>query len=112
MIVGGGFCTDTVARTLEVNWPVGIGEHTETIQIRIYPNPASDKVYINFTHPLNEPLNLELYDLAGKQLEQATRSLSKGIQSMSLNLDGLASGLYMLKLSNQSELKTKKLIKQ
>ena len=73
--------------------------------ISIYPNPVKDALHIN----LNETVEtkVEIYDVLGKRI------LSKVIYSSStINTSNLNSGLYILKLTQDKESISKKLIKQ
>lgn len=71
-------------------------------QISVYPNPASDIVFVNA--PL--AVNLALTDVAGKVLRQASNAKSLSVKEM-------AAGIYFLRImdKNGSVLKTEKIVK-
>ena len=74
----------------------GFGESKPDHNIRIYPNPASDKLYISHMNRLNE---LEVLTISGN------RVLSKTVTESETELDisTLAPGIYLLKLLNGTQ---------
>jgi hypothetical protein len=80
--------TDTVF----VSFPDGINELTDQ-QFYIYPNPASDQVYINISNANRMSLNVSIIDLSGRVVLQET------ISSATINTSSLANGIYLLKLN-------------
>lgn len=69
---------------------VGIPDIGIASQIRIYPNPVRDRLYIN--SPV--AVGASLYDMEGRVLLELE-------SAQVLSLEGLAKGLYILKLSDQ-----------
>ena len=65
------------------------------LQVRpytFYPNPAQDQLHLQYS-PDVEPSQIELYDLQGRLV----RSQGSGLES--LNLQGLAPGQYVMKVT-------------
>jgi hypothetical protein len=63
-------------------------------EISIYPNPANDDIFINFNS--NEIKKILLYDIFGNiLLNKDTTDLS-----MKINLKGLSSGIYFIRIGN------------
>ncbi len=82
-----------LTEALEVETETSIYEDGGITGINIYPNPASDIVYLNYNE-ISTPELITLYDVAGKQL----RSFSnKEILNGELNIQGIATGQYILK---------------
>jgi len=77
--------------------------------IRIYPNPATGKVYLVLPKQMGKA-NIEIYDCLGKRLPLTTASnRENGIQE--LNTKGFSSGIYFLKIkTSEREFKTRLLI--
>ncbi len=73
-------------------------------QIRVYPNPATDIVHIY--SPVK--VNVALTDMAGKLIREVEAD------SRSLSLEGLAEGVYLLRIADKDGLliKTEKIIKR
>jgi len=69
--------------------------------LRIFPNPSTDKIYINAKVALN---SLALYDLYGKLI------LTKENDITNLDVSRLNSGVYFLEVYSNTEKAVKKLI--
>ncbi len=78
--------------------PLNIDE-TELQGVSIYPNPTSGRLYINTTNAVN----VDVYSVEGKRLRQYS------IVDSYVDID-LASGLYLVKLTNSEGTLTKKII--
>lgn len=67
--------------------------------VKVYPNPASEHINWQVYSPLEQPSILNLYNPAGILEKVVEITLKKGINRLGIPLDGLASGLYSLRLS-------------
>lgn len=76
---------------------------------KIYPNPFSDKLYIENNLVEDEFLNIKLYDITGRLVFEADKSMNKEISEV--NLSFLSSGLYWLRLNLNNKITHFKLIK-
>jgi hypothetical protein len=76
----------------------------------LFPNPASDYVMINLTHPAPEDITVTISDVSGRPV--GTYPLKKGEKIIRLNLNRFAIGIYIIHLVNEHFTKTKKLIIQ
>ncbi len=75
-------------------------------KVKLFPNPASNKVTLQYTLPLNSNVKIELYDLVGKCVKTILPETEQSNQehSYSIALDDLSSGMYFVKLKiNTSE---------
>ena len=92
---------------------VGVEIINEPINyISVYPNPASDKLTINYQLKKSAVVNINLIDLQGKQhmsLNKEAKAI--GIETESLNISQLPPGVYFLRLQAGNDVVTKKLIK-
>lgn len=98
--------TVTSDLTLYAQWrcptPAGIAEPTTaTLNVRVYPNPTHDMVYVNGV----DAARLEVLDLAGRIVRRAE-------QANSISLEGLNNGLYMLRISTADGMAARKVIKK
>lgn len=73
-------------------------------KIKIYPNPASDKIFVEGIN--QENLNAEFITLEGRVI------LNKNLNSdNSIDISGLNSGIYFVTIkSNQNKIYTQKII--
>jgi endonuclease/exonuclease/phosphatase family metal-dependent hydrolase len=70
--------------------------------LTVYPNPAETILFIKANGIVSKPVSLNLYDLSGRIVKQVIAvTLDKEIAS--INLSGLAAGVYYLKAVNMNE---------
>ena len=76
---------------------------TVKVEVNVYPNPASDKVYVDY----NQPIQVAVYNIAGSLLK------SKLIQSKYdyISIGDLQPGVYLIRSQNDNTF-AKKLIKK
>jgi photosystem II stability/assembly factor-like uncharacterized protein len=82
----------------------GIEKNTQTEKFSIYPNPATEKLFLKTTE---KNITAEFYNLAGQNI--LTEKLNS---SLTIDISGLAKGIYFLKIWNDNVLSTKKIIKE
>ncbi len=76
---------------------VGINEH-ETAFFSVYPNPANDVLYINFSD--NRETAIQLFDVLGKQVFIKE---TNGQSQDKIDLSSLPKGIYFLRINNKTE---------
>ena len=86
-------------------WSVLSTDDFRQENIKIYPNPASGN---DITINTNKDLTIEVYDILGKKVQ--TSHLTSNIKK--LDISGLKTGIYLLRLKTESGTITKKLIRQ
>ena len=73
-------------------------------QVQIYPNPASDLLFIS-----NEkPLEVTLYNLQGQRIK--FQKIETGINE--IDISGFATGIYVLEVNSENRVMISKLIKE
>ncbi|MCX6248740.1 MAG: T9SS type A sorting domain-containing protein [Bacteroidetes bacterium] len=77
---------------------LGIPVNQNSGEISVYPNPATDLVHVTFTRTSVEPSILELTDISGRLVEKRLVNTDSGM--VLLNVSGLGSGIYIIKLSS------------
>ena len=79
--------------------------------LSIYPNPAGDLISISFDLKNSTPVQVSIYDLSGKLLQQSNETgFSQGSQTIQLNTQTLVRGTYLVKMVAGNEISTAKLI--
>ena len=77
---------------------VGIYETNGKQQVRVYPNPFSEEIYVEFEAADNREVELRLLDLLGKDINY-TRSVVNGANNLRLVMPkNLVPGIYLLEL--------------
>jgi hypothetical protein len=88
--------------------PLATAGTLATSAISIYPNPAGNYFAINSTTS-QAGLQLSIYDLQGKTFHRQALTAENNNR---IQIDGLAAGMYFIKLENTNEVKYFKLIKK
>lgn len=74
------------------------GDKLNTVVIgNVYPNPVRNNMNVILSAPSNEKVNLVITDLAGKVVKQQSLQLKAGDNSVSLDVNALPSGNYLIK---------------
>jgi hypothetical protein len=76
--------------------------------VEAYSNPVSDNLIISITGTQGSNANVQLTDLTGKVKRTAKVSDNK----ITLNIGGLASGVYLVKYTDADHIQTLKVTKQ
>ncbi len=91
---------DTVlnyVRTNLYNWictASGVNENNLAESVKIYPNPATDRVTVEFPSPLQNSSEIVLSDLSGKTI--LSGKANKGASEITLFTDKIKPGMYLL----------------
>jgi hypothetical protein len=76
-----------------------------------YPNPFNASTEIAFDLPINEVINLAIYNVMGQMVaELANGRMSAGTHRLIWNAEQLPSGLYYLQLKTENDRQVKKMI--
>ena len=89
-----------------VGTTVGLSEN-ETLQSRVYPNPAKENVNITFETP--QTGNYFITDVSGKQVLNASFSLKDHLE---VDLNNLPAGIYILNATTENGSGTHKIVKE
>ncbi len=74
---------------------------SSSFQAKIFPNPVSDYLFVEFDKFYGEELIIEIYDILGKKLliNQTNRS-TPSASKLELNFQNLSSGFYFLRMTS------------
>ncbi len=89
------------------NFTVGLKENNfNVVNSNLYPNPARDIFNVKFNNSLNELASIEIYNLTGQLAKTVVLGNSSSIDQ-NVSLQGLKSGIYMVKtiLGNRNSIK-------
>jgi hypothetical protein len=90
--------------------PVGIDEQGLSSKLNVYPNPASNTVYVEVKEKMNSNLQLTITDLVGKNVYEQEILPGSGIKTIQVDVSDLQNGLYMLRIADNKNTFTKKLV--
>jgi uncharacterized delta-60 repeat protein len=81
------------------------------LHIDCYPNPFTGSATIRYNLPASSEATLKVFNLLGKEVRVlADGRLQAGNHSMPFNADGLKAGIYFLRLTNNENQVTRKII--
>ncbi len=83
------------------------GTSQRPISVQLFPNPASDKVYLRLDPSFTESLNIRIYNETG--LLVLTKKTTPMEQMIAVDINGFSSGLYLILIQTKSQAVTKKL---
>ena len=73
-------------------------------ELNIYPNPADDKSMIHFMLAKPSPVNIELFNMEGKLLQQVySGKMDQGKQEVVVNTARVPAGLYLVKFTSDGK---------
>ncbi|WP_338792618.1 PA14 domain-containing protein [Bernardetia sp. MNP-M8] len=78
--------------------------------ITAYPNPAKDILYVRVDNIEQNEVTIELLSSLSQTIKKINYSTIKGCDTFEMNIKGVASGVYFLKIYNGKEVIVKKII--
>jgi len=86
-------------------------EESTAAKPSVYPNPVTDKLIINIPdHDLSAIKEVEAIDMYGKNYRVVTKILS--LNSMQINLSGVSSGIYIIRIKLENEFRIFRIMKR
>jgi hypothetical protein len=101
-------CGITQAITIDSACPLLGAEEFEKYKFTIFPNPFDSEFNISFDNFVKE-VKLELFTLVGQKIYENTLT---DLKDYLLKINNLASGTYLLKITNEQETIVKKIVKK
>lgn len=102
---GSDTITSTVSSTLGIQNP-------EFGTVSLYPNPTADFVNLSISNASQNEVLVELYDLNGKLILVKNYILNDGNLTTSFDLTALSSGIYDLRITNNSSSSNYKIVRK
>ena len=81
-----------------------------TGNLSVYPNPAKGYTEVKFSVAEATSAVFGLYDLTGREVYQETTFLNSGFNNKVIQLNNLKSGVYLLRISSEKGIVSRKLI--
>ncbi len=78
--------------------------------LNYYPNPNDGKFTLQFNAEANEPIDIRILDLSGKEVYSEHLDSPQGVYMKELDLTDQDSGVYMLQIRQGSKAVTKKIL--
>lgn len=96
MAVDDADASATTTFSFRINASSGVGDQSCVETIRVYPNPVKDKLHIDFGTETNRNTNILVINTLGKIVLNES---SVRVSDTTLDLQGITSGIYYLKLT-------------
>jgi photosystem II stability/assembly factor-like uncharacterized protein len=90
--------------------PVGIDDPGLNGKLAVYPNPAENTIYLQLLDKQKLTFELSITDLVGKTVLKQDIRLDSGNKTIPVDVSPLREGIYMLRMSDQQNVFTKKLV--
>lgn len=87
-----------VALTVEPSAETGIENNESEYGISIYPNPASDEVFVNFTLRENAEALVEIFNSHGQLVKSIHRYYAAGIINERIAIENFVAGIYEIQI--------------
>ncbi len=87
---------------------MGVNEVVDNDQFEIYPNPATDNLYVKIGSGFSGLINADIFNILGQVVESVTITNS----TKTIPLSGLNRGNYFIKLYNDTTSVVRKFVKQ
>ena len=82
----------------------------DTVQLLgTYPNPAGQQATLRYALPERQDVEMRLYDVLGRQVRTVVQGTKEGRQEQTLDVSKLPSGVYVLRLQSDGQVRTQKL---
>jgi hypothetical protein len=75
---------------------IDVYRSTDGSMVRVYPNPASAQIYLEWDSRKEESIEIQLLDMSGRIVQQMVVMAREGMNTQVLNVESLSPGLYTL----------------
>ena len=90
---------------------VGLDELTNLSKLSLFPNPASQNVFLNYEAKHESEVSIHIFDVTGKEIQNIQTQVLTGNNNLKLNTEALESGIYFIEIANEHYSKKIKFIK-
>ena len=79
---------------------VGIDVNNFASSVKIFPNPSNGQFNVEIETENNLAADFIVYDLTGRIVYSEQKAIHSGMNTISINMEGIASGTYVLQMKN------------
>lgn len=79
--------------------------------LRLHPNPAFDKIRLEFTPEKSAPIQIELLDIFGRKIRGHTFAVNQGPFAFDMKIRSLSSGIYYVRFIQENRQQLVKFVK-
>jgi hypothetical protein len=74
-----------------------------------FPNPGRNRITVQYAVPTQQPVSVVLYDVLGRRVRTIAQGPVEGRRERSVDVSGLSSGTYILRLRGREGVDTERL---
>ncbi|MFN8143615.1 MAG: T9SS type A sorting domain-containing protein [Bacteroidia bacterium] len=89
-----------------------ISAQVQTLGMKVYPNPANDRLHIAFASDVNSSSVISIIDLTGHLVFSSEIAAGNSSDEVVLDLSTIQSGLYVISMQNGKDIVSQRFIKQ
>ena len=108
-VIDANNCFGTAQTEVKVS-PILAYEPSIETNIKVYPNPVSQRVVVSYEEVANTEINISLVDIKGRLIEQRKLKSQGGLQQEIFDVQHLARGQYLIKINTSTQEIVKKLV--
>lgn len=87
-----------------------ITDAEKDIELKIFPNPTSDNININYFSQENDNMSIVITDVVGNIILSESYQLNEGENNINLQLKSVSNGIYFLNLDSKDFSKKEKIV--
>lgn len=106
------YTTSTPMVRLNFDPSNALSENENAFGVKLYPNPATDAVSVDYNLGNASDVTIIMTDLSGKTIATVNETANAGINTVSLNTKALSAGIYNVVISTDNGTVTEKFIKK
>ena len=76
--------------------------------MKVYPNPAKDKLTVEFMSGNGGKTSLNIYNMTGQKVMSIVSSATEGLNTQTVNTNTLSTGAYVFEVENNGEIQRMK----
>ncbi len=93
--------------------PSAIRKHMRETKLKTFPNPAADELFVQYHLDNPGEVSFTLYDLQGRRVRSLpSQRMPQGMHTTSINLSGLAPGIYLLRMTTPAGILSRRIVKK
>ena len=111
-VIVNGIASDSISFTPCFNLGVSTTKISNDDQITLYPNPATDELYLNFNLQKKSVVTIELIDILGQTLIQKNKGMVTESFTEQMDISKLSNGVYFIKTTLENKTTFIKFVKE
>lgn len=106
-LVATGTCADQNTTEGTIDLSVGIADASALISTLVFPNPANNNIQVAIQSAITVDAQIRIMDLQGKVVSEIpSQTLLAGNNTLSLNTEAFADGIYVVQVAHQAQIVT------